>query len=303
MFELYATGTHSDRSLAQWLDVKGHRTTRGARFTADTVRDMLCNAAYCGYVSGQRDKSKAIKGKHEAIVPEELFDRVQEIRRQRTRNHKPGRPSQRYVLRGLARCRRCHASMQGRGSGKSGAARYICATRRTTRSCDQPLVPAEEVERQLVQFIEGFTPEEGVREEIMQRLAEGTGPESQDATKRRAALEERLRRMRDLYELGDLERGEYVARRNAINSELDAISPGPIPDLGQARKVLDDFSIFWRGETEPDARRQFLGLIFESVWLDDRRVVAVQPKPSFVAFFQRRRGWVKYGSDGGQTRQ
>jgi hypothetical protein len=37
--------------------------------------------------------------------------------------------------------------------------------------------------------------------------------------RQREGLEQRLRRMRDLYELGDLERGKYVARRNAINAE------------------------------------------------------------------------------------
>jgi hypothetical protein len=59
---------------------------------------MLRNATYCGYVSGQRDRTKQIKGLHEAIVPEALCDRVQELRRQRARTLKPGRPSNRYVL-------------------------------------------------------------------------------------------------------------------------------------------------------------------------------------------------------------
>lgn len=99
--------------------------------------------------------------------------------------------------------------------------------------------------------------------------------------KRRAALEERMRRMRDLYELGDLD------RRDAINAELADLAPEPLPDLDQARKVLDDFGIFWRLETDPDAKRQLLGLLFEKVWLDDRRVVAVQPKPAFAPFFQQ----------------
>jgi hypothetical protein len=85
---------------------------RGRLFISDTVREMLCNAAYCGYVSGRRDKSKAIKGLHEAIVPDALFDRVQLMRRERARTLKPGRPSPKYVLRGLAHCKRCHANMQ-----------------------------------------------------------------------------------------------------------------------------------------------------------------------------------------------
>jgi len=90
---------------------------------------------------------------------------------------------------------------------------------------------------------------------------------------------------------------------------LSAGERAPIPDLDEARSVLEDFWIFWQDETTtPEAKRQFLNLVFESVWLDGKRVAAVQPKPSFVAFFEKAgnrklpqtRG-VKYGSDGGQT--
>jgi Recombinase len=80
LFERYATGHESDRTLAAWLNAKGARTARDRLFGKDTVREMLCNAAYAGYVSGLRDKSRAIRGLHEAIVPDELFDRVQEVR-------------------------------------------------------------------------------------------------------------------------------------------------------------------------------------------------------------------------------
>jgi hypothetical protein len=57
-------------------------------------------------------------------------------------------------------------------------------------------------------------------------------------------------------------------------------------------------------EHNPTAKRQFLTLIFDGVWLDDGRVVAVQPKPSFLPFFKQQReeaagtAGVKYGSDG-----
>lgn len=61
-----------------------------------------------------------------------------------------------------------------------------------------------------------------------------------------------------------------------------------MPDLELACSVLEDFTTFWSTETEPDAKRHFLTLIFEGVWLDERRVVAVQPKPSFLPFFESR---------------
>jgi hypothetical protein len=72
--------------------------------------------------------------------------------------------------------------------------------------------------------------------------------------------------------------------------------------------VLEDFAIFWATETDPAAKRQFLSLIFGGVWLDHDRVVAVQPKPSFLPFFEQQRprthetAGVNDGSDGTRTR-
>ena len=98
-----------------------------------------------------------------------------------------------------------------------------------------------------------------------------------------------------------------MARRDAINAELAASAPGPVPDLDQAQRVLEDFSIFWRKESDPAAKRQLLSLIFERVWLDEQRVVAVQPKAPFAPFFQQRPAETAgkrcgSGSDGTRTR-
>ena len=279
LFELYAHGQHSNRTLAVWLNERGHRTTRGALFCADTVRDMLGNAAYCGYVSGHRDKTKAIRGQHAPLIDEELFDRVQDLRRQRTTTSNPGRPSSRYLLRSLARCERCDGRMQGTAVGRRGAPRYYCATRRKQHACDQPLAPADRIEEQIVEFIADFRPGQTIRDEILRRLAEPATVDTAEVVRRRAALDERRRRVRDLYELGDLDRDEYLARRQAIDTELDSLAPGLAPDIDAARRVLDDFSLFWRQEPDPEPRRQLLQHLFERVWIDDKRVVAVRPKP------------------------
>ncbi len=45
LFEMYATGQHTDRTLTAWLNINEQRTTRGRAFGVDTVREMLCNAA------------------------------------------------------------------------------------------------------------------------------------------------------------------------------------------------------------------------------------------------------------------
>jgi hypothetical protein len=160
--------------------------------------------------------------------------------------------------------------------------------RRNSQGCDQPLIRADVVEQQLVTFVADFKPDPKLRDEILRRLADTNTSETKETARKRAALEERLRRLRDLYELGDFERTEYLIRREAIQGELVELAPQPLPDLSQAEHVLDDFSIFWRQEVDPEAKRQLLQLVFERVWLDHGRVVAVRPKSAFAPFFQRR---------------
>ena len=215
IFELYASGRHTDRTIAEWLNGEGQRTAKGRLFGSDSVREMLCNASYCGYVSARRDRSKQIRGLHQPIVDEDLFDRVQHLRRARARTLNPGRPSTRYLLRGLAHCDRCQARMQGTATGRKLEARYFCAGRRASQGCDQPSARAALIEEQLVEFVSDFKPEPFLREEILHRLAVGSGPETKQMIRKRAALEERLRRLRDLYELAKYYANMYIL--NAYN--------------------------------------------------------------------------------------
>jgi hypothetical protein len=121
----------------------------------------------------------------------------------------------------------------------------------------------------------------------LRRLTEPATTETAEIARRRAALDDRRRRLRDLYELGDLGRNDYLARRQAIDAELDNLAPGPAPDIDAARRVLDDFSLFWQQEPDPEPRRQLLQHLFEPVRIDDKRIVAVRPKPAFAALFLR----------------
>ncbi len=66
--------------------------------------------------------------------------------------------------------------------------------------------------------------------------------------------------------------------------------------------ALEDFTTFWQNETDPNA----MHLIFDGLWIEDSRIVAVQPKPSFLPFFEHKgsaaKAVVNDGSDGTRTR-
>jgi hypothetical protein len=135
------------------------------------------------------------------------------------RNFGSGRPSTRYILRGIVRCERCDGRMHGKTIGRKGEARYSCSTRAKRHDCGQP--------------------------------------------------------------------------------------------LAGARAALKDFGRSWQGETDPQVRRELLAQLFERVWIDAKKIVAVRPTPAFAALFSppettkppsKGRRCAKDGSDGTRTR-
>jgi DNA invertase Pin-like site-specific DNA recombinase len=284
LFERYATGQESDRSLAAWLNATGARTARNREFGKDTVREMLCNAAYAGYVSGLRDKTRTIKGLHEAIVSDELFDRVQEVRGWRTRVVKPGRPSEEYLLRKLLRCEHCGARMHGTSGSRAGVRRYQCSTRRYHGNCEQTMVKAQALEAQLIDWVHTFQPDEQLRKLMLDTLRAEPDGQPKDPT-RRAELLIQLGRLRDLFLMGDYTKAQYVMRRQALEEELQRTAPPATPDLDRAQALLKDFARFWEAEPDPAERRKLIATLFEHVWQKDGSIVAVKPQAAFAKYF------------------
>jgi hypothetical protein len=285
LFERYATGQESDRTLAAWLNAKGARSARGRLFGKDTVREMLSNLAYAGYVSGLRDKSRSIRGPHEAIVSEELFDRVQEVRSWRVRVVKPGRPSEEYLLRKLLCCERCGARMHGCRTGRNAMRGYQCSTRRHHGTCEQRTVPAIPLEEQLIDWLHDFQPDHALRQLMLNTIQAQTGTRPGEDAERRRQLTSQLERLRDLYVMGDITKPQYVMHRQALEEELQRAKPPTNPDIDRAQAILEDFARFWDTEPEPAERRKLLLSLFAQVWQKDGHITAVKPNHAFAAYF------------------
>ncbi len=252
LFERYATGQESDRTLAAWLNAKGARSTKGRPFGKDSVRDILLNAAYGGYVCGPRSKDRSIRGLHEPIASEELFDRVQEVRAWRARVVKPGPPSDEYLLRKLLYCERCGKRMHGTRGSRGGIRRYLCSTRRYGEGCDQPITQAEPLEAQLVRWLSDFQPDEELRAQVLAHVRQAARRHRGEL--RRRELTGQLERLRDLYVMNDLSKSEYLLRRQAIEEELERVGPPFDPELDEADELLAKFADFWDTEPAPAER-------------------------------------------------
>lgn len=175
----------------------------------------------------------------------------------------------------------------------------MCSTRRYGHSCGEPIVKAEQLEGQLVDWIRYFQPEGELLDLLLQTLqAEDTGSAEQPA-EQRSELFDQLRRLQDLYVLGDLTKPQYVMRRQALEEEVQRLGPPTQPATDRARALLDDFPRFWDLETQPVERRKLLLSLFGQIWAQEGRIVAVQPHDDFLPYFQAAQQNVKHHPTGG----
>ena len=125
IYELYLE-FKSLRKVTHELNKQGIKTPYGETWAASSIRRILTNPTYIGKIWYGKRKTdlatgklkqvkpelwKIAKGEHEAIISEEVFNRVQKLLRQRYM--KPTKATQFYLLSGLLKCGLCGGSMFG----------------------------------------------------------------------------------------------------------------------------------------------------------------------------------------------
>ena len=81
-FELYASGSHSLKSVKRVMDKRGFRSANGKLLTRSNYHNILTNPIYCGLMKWN---DHLYEGKHQPLIDKQLFDKVQEMLR-RTKN-------------------------------------------------------------------------------------------------------------------------------------------------------------------------------------------------------------------------
>jgi site-specific DNA recombinase len=152
-FELYATGDFNLETLAEELSLRGLRTRPSGRHPAGPVSTtklavLLRDPYYLGYVTY---KGELIKGRHEPLISQELFDRVQAVldgrggRGERRRRHH-------HYLKGALWCGHCHdRGDESRmilqwANGRGGRYLYFFCVRKQQHLCDSRYSDGDAVE-------------------------------------------------------------------------------------------------------------------------------------------------------------
>ncbi len=150
LFQLYATGKYSFKTLRQAVTEAGLRTRptqrrpAGSPISIRKIGDILRDRYYIGYVS---HNDTEYNGRHEPLIDPELFARVQQVlytdRNAGTRARKHD-----HYLKGTIWCYRCKQRfLYIKTRGKLGYQYpYFVCRGRQDHVCDMPILPAAEVE-------------------------------------------------------------------------------------------------------------------------------------------------------------
>ncbi len=290
-YELSSQGK-SDREVAAGLNVAGYRTTgtHGPRpFSRDTVKDMLVNRFYLGYIPD--GNGGWLPAKHEPLIDSSLFEAVQLMRQKnRTSTHKhssPGRTT--YSLTGLAYCWYCgQKGQEGRmhvACVKGGKPRLGCYNRAKGWDCPQTSAFLEIHEQQIRAYLQMFTIPEDYQERIVALHTTLQG--NYDADGELEQLRSALRRLKELYKWGDIDRAEYQREREQIQSQLARLAPfqSTSENLGKLAGFLSSVVSGWDAASH-EQRNRLARCLFQEVWIQDKSVVAVKPEPESEPFFR-----------------
>ena len=126
-FEEFAKGTHTLKSLSEFLAELGIETRHRTPFAKASVHRMLTNRAYLGFVA---HKGEYFDGRFEPILSLATFEAVQEILK---RKAKPRKSKQRhnFPFTGLLTCAECGSAITAQfAHGNGGTYRYYRCTRK-----------------------------------------------------------------------------------------------------------------------------------------------------------------------------
>lgn len=162
MWDLMLTGTHSPAQIREIANNKWGLRTRpgkwrgGKPLAMSVVYRIFTNPFYCGLIQW---RGQVYRGKHEAMVTEEEFWRVQELL---GRAGRPRPKQHRFAYTGLIRCGECDCSItaEEKFKGNKGDGRihhwiyYHCSHHKPDVKCTQPTIEVKELEKQVDAYLQ-----------------------------------------------------------------------------------------------------------------------------------------------------
>ena len=232
-FELYAQNNSCLEDIANFLAQNGILRRSGKIWHKDRVKYLLTNPFYYGHF---RYAKEVFEGKHEPIIAKKLFDKVQEVLKQRGRpRHKTKIEPQ--VFCGLLKCGTCGMMITGEyrmKKQKNGNVHdyiyYHCTKKNKSIKCPEPCIRQESLDVQISSLLQKVSLRSDWAEKLLEMLekdkmksAQSVSAFVQNAETRIKVITGKLQRLLDGYLEQDIDREIYRTEKSKLLSEKKSL--------------------------------------------------------------------------------
>lgn len=193
IFDLYVSGK-GYKAIANQLNHEGYKTKRNKEFSINSIRAIITNPAYAGYIrfnqvenwnekrrKGKNDNYVFVKGEHDEIINIETWEKAQSIFK--NKSHRPAKTFiGHFPLTTLLRCPKCGQGMIGHKAKRSKTSKeyiryYQCGNFHYKGSavCNSNLLRADDVEQHVFNKIEEITSDSSILKSIVDKVNEKIG--------------------------------------------------------------------------------------------------------------------------------
>ncbi len=273
----------------------------GRPFDKSTLHVLLTNPIYIGQT---RYKDELHAGEHEAIIDQDVFNRVQH---QLKHNGRTGgvevRNKYGALLRGLLRCKNCGAAMAHSFCTKYKRISYryyrcINAMKRGHDVCPTATLPAAEIERVVIDAVRGLANDEALLAQVLATAHTAVEAELAETQRERDDLRrERNRHHEELQQLATSGKStanvtariaDLHQRLSAENERLSGLesrvaeAEGQTVTQAEAYAALADFDGLWESLI-PREQARLLKLLISTVEYDgEAGTVSVTFRPTSI---------------------
>ena len=313
IFNEYSKGK-GYKAITNQINKLGYKTKKGNDFSVGSIRDILTNPVYIGEIrynvrqnwSEKRRRNInpnpiRVKGKHEAIIDRELWDKVQLIL-----ESKKGKPSRiydgEYPLTGILRCPKCGAGMGisrttntlADGS-KKRIAYYCCGNwkNKGTSVCNSNTIRVDKANEYVFKKIEELVSNEAMIKAVVKNInkerKDKVKPAKRllgDIDKELEKLDKRKRKIFEAYEDDILTKEEFQTRKNELNEKIRILEEEKKPLLNTIseevseeipyefiKDILMNFSKILNSSVSREQQKKLLHMIISEITMNESREI------------------------------
>ena len=238
-FEEFAKGTHTLKSLSEFLAELGIETRHRTPLAKASVHRMLTNRAYLGFVA---HKGEYHEGRFEPILSLATFEAVQEILK---RKAKPRKSKQRhnFPFIGLMTCGECGSAITAQFSrGKCGGLyRYYRCTKKKG-VCSQKYIQEKDLAAQIKARLQSVAICDEWTDKMLKQVDEWEKEQNHSSQKfvqnlknKITETQEKLDKLVSAYIDGDIPKESYLAKKEELLKQKISLA-NDLEDFGQTGK-------------------------------------------------------------------